>query len=387
MGSAVVGFGYDPQGNVTNKNGQDHFFDLGNRLRWVSGVESYRYDGHGRRVAAFTPSPARVPVLSMYGQSGQLLFDENQRKAGTESQEYIYLAGSLIATRRRNYASGSAEVKYHHTDALGSPVAVTDAAGKVIESERVAYEPYGAIVGGAKKQGVGYTGHVMDAATGLTYMQQRYYDPQIGRFLSVDPVAANPNTGASFNRYWYADNNPYKFTDPDGRTAKLIRPIIKVLKNGGDVRGALKETKTEIVDSVVTLLDSSASPVDKAAAIFDLASPVSSGELTKGGMMLRNALQGAIGEADEAKKLGGALGGRGVAVKTSDGKLTYVDLMKKDGTAVEVKTGNSPLSAGQKQYADDAANDRLVTPVGDSARRAGFEPGKPIPAKFEEKRL
>lgn len=36
---------------------------------------------------------------------------------------------------------------------------------------------------------------------------------------SNDPVAANPNTGANFNRYSYAANNPYKFTDPDGRTA------------------------------------------------------------------------------------------------------------------------------------------------------------------------
>ncbi|WP_368565964.1 hypothetical protein [Pseudoxanthomonas sp. UTMC 1351] len=32
----------------------------------------------------------------------------------------------------------------------------------------------------------------------MTYMQQRYYDPQIGRFLSSDPVTANPNNGASF---------------------------------------------------------------------------------------------------------------------------------------------------------------------------------------------
>jgi RHS repeat-associated protein len=58
---------------------------------------------------------------------------------------------------------------------------------------------------------------VQDAATGLTYMQQRYYDPLIGRFLSVDPVTAYSMLGANFNRYWYANNNPYKFTDPDGR--------------------------------------------------------------------------------------------------------------------------------------------------------------------------
>jgi RHS repeat-associated protein len=65
--------------------------------------------------------------------------------------------------------------------------------------------------------GPGYTGHVQDAATGLVYMQQRYYDAQIGRFLSMDPVTTNSATGANFNRYWYADNNPYTFIDPTGR--------------------------------------------------------------------------------------------------------------------------------------------------------------------------
>ncbi|MGH8051121.1 MAG: RHS repeat-associated core domain-containing protein [Arenimonas sp.] len=46
---------------------------------------------------------------------------------------------------------------------------------------------------------------------------QRYYDPVIGRFLSVDPVETDPNSGDSFNRYAYANNNPYLFVDPDGR--------------------------------------------------------------------------------------------------------------------------------------------------------------------------
>jgi RHS repeat-associated protein len=58
-----------------------------------------------------------------------------------------------------------------------------------------------------------------DAATTLSYMQQRYYDPIAMRFVSVDPVAASTTDGGNFNRYWYANNNPYKFTDPDGREA------------------------------------------------------------------------------------------------------------------------------------------------------------------------
>ena len=110
--------------------------------------------------------------------------------------------------------SASAQfVRYVHTDGLGSVSVLTDANRNIIE--RREYEPYGANVG-TSVEGVGYTGHLMDAATDLTYMQQRYYDPGIGRFLSVDPVAVR-SMGDNFNRYWYANNNPYINTDPDGR--------------------------------------------------------------------------------------------------------------------------------------------------------------------------
>ena len=112
-------------------------------------------------------------------------------------------------------AQAQTTVEYIHTDALGSVVAGTNDAGQVIE--RNDYEPYGAVIGKPSYGGVGFTGHVQDAATGLTYMQQRYYEPAIGRFLSVDPVMAYDNPISGFNRYRYAVNNPYRFTDPDGR--------------------------------------------------------------------------------------------------------------------------------------------------------------------------
>ncbi len=52
---------------------------------------------------------------------------------------------------------------------------------------------------------------------------QRYYDPAIGSFLSVDPVTAYDNGDMRhFNRYTYAYNNPYAFTDPDGRCPSCI---------------------------------------------------------------------------------------------------------------------------------------------------------------------
>jgi len=61
---------------------------------------------------------------------------------------------------------------------------------------------------------------VVDDGTGLVYLGQRYYDPELRRFMGIDPVGFKATNPASFNRYTYANNNPYKFVDPDGRQAE-----------------------------------------------------------------------------------------------------------------------------------------------------------------------
>jgi RHS repeat-associated protein len=116
-------------------------------------------------------------------------------------------------------AGANSSVTYIHTDGLGSPVARTDANGNVISRTR--YEPYGYVASGVQPT-IGFTGHVNDVDTGLTYMQQRYYDPVAGRMLSIDPVLTDVDTGGGFNRYGYANNSPYKYTDPDGRNAVAV---------------------------------------------------------------------------------------------------------------------------------------------------------------------
>ena len=212
-GATVVGLGYDLRGNLSNKNGQSYLFDDGNRLRGTSSGETYLYDGLGRRVQALKADGSTT--LWQYGHGGQLLFSwdgPNNQK----THEYVYLAGSLLATIDHHWPSNVIiATKYQHTDALGSPVAVSNEVGSVIE--RNEYEPYGAVVGKLGYSGIGYTGHVMDGGTGLTYMQQRYYDQSLGRFLSVDPVTAYGGDFRFFNRYQYAFNSPIRFTDPDGR--------------------------------------------------------------------------------------------------------------------------------------------------------------------------
>ena len=210
-GSTILGLGYDPQGNLANWNGVDYTFDYGNRLRKVEGLEAYRYDGHGRRVLAASMQ-GLGNLLSMYGQSGQLLWQQDSRSG--QWRDFVYLGGSLVAERAKAFSTGAATVTYQHTDALGTPVVKTNASRTVVQ--RSEYEPYGKLLNRPLENGPGFTGHVTDAATQLTYMQQRYYDPRVGRFWSVDPVTVD-SVGGNFNRYWYANNNPYRFTDPDGR--------------------------------------------------------------------------------------------------------------------------------------------------------------------------
>jgi len=228
-GATVGALGYDLQGNVNNIDGRQFDFDFGNRLRRVGThlstpsqvlLEKYRYDGLGRRVLTLTPSTG-LRVISQYTRDGKLVYQYDTNT--NQRVDHLYLGNRLVATRSRPINAATETVEYLHTDGLGSPVAATDAAGNRLRYD--AYEPYGLRLNRANDNRPGFTGHVMDAGTGLTYMQQRYYDPQLGRFLSVDPVRADPNTGNHFGRFKYANNSPYRFIDPDGRQEKDSRSM------------------------------------------------------------------------------------------------------------------------------------------------------------------
>lgn len=64
-------------------------------------------------------------------------------------------------------------------------------------------------------------------------MQQRYYDPEIGAFPTSDPVTAY-SAGGAFNRYCYANANPYRMVDPDGRDPRRSSGNEVYLASGGD---------------------------------------------------------------------------------------------------------------------------------------------------------
>jgi RHS repeat-associated protein len=94
---------------------------------------------------------------------------------------------------------------------------------------RESYQPYGGRTrneAAAAENKVWFTSRRQDAETGLVYMGARYYDPVVGRFVSTDPAGFDERNLHSFNRYAYANNNPYKYLDPDGKSpAHVLRGV------------------------------------------------------------------------------------------------------------------------------------------------------------------
>jgi RHS repeat-associated protein len=135
--------------------------------------------------------------------------------------------------------AGFEEITYYHNDALGSPIMATDRTGAV--KWRESYAPYGSRLVLESRETTGsppvpvesswdekqwYTGKLEETRVGLQYFGARWYEPELGIFLSPDPVEFQAGNIFSFNRYAYANNNPYKFVDPDGRDPYLVsRPL------------------------------------------------------------------------------------------------------------------------------------------------------------------
>ena len=71
-----------------------------------------------------------------------------------------------------------------------------------------------------------FTGQRLDR-TGLYYYNARYYDPEIGRFISADTLAPDPYNPQSRNKYTYCFNNPLKYNDPSGNWPRWLDDAVR----------------------------------------------------------------------------------------------------------------------------------------------------------------
>ena len=148
--------------------------------------------------------------------------DERVAEVRTPFDKTRLIHGFQAASVAQPADQAQTKTLFYHGDHLGNATVLVDPAGNLVE--RSAYHPFGETrtQSDATQAAYSFTGKELDTEIGLFYYGARYYDPAVGRFISVDPLyfeqpekdLADPQ---KLNLYAYALNNPVQNVDPDGR--------------------------------------------------------------------------------------------------------------------------------------------------------------------------
>ncbi len=205
-------YAYDAWGNLIEKRVglsklQTFSYDCENRLvkaeMLVNGklhsVGTYRYDSLGRRVGKTSEINGQTEHKHFLWQGLRMLREETP----WQSSLYIYEPGSYAPLARVDQNEGESEQKlyYFHTDQIGTPLEMTDVEGSIVW--QATYKAWGeieALAVNGVEQNLRFQGQYFDDETGLHYNTFRYYDPQVGRFITQDPIGLV----GGFNLYQYA---------------------------------------------------------------------------------------------------------------------------------------------------------------------------------------
>jgi len=137
-----------------------------------------------------------------------------QDEAGTKWL-IVYLPGTTTPIA---LCGSGGEVLFVVADRLGSIRRVVDAQGQLISETD--YDAYGRTVAASGRSPLEMFAGMLVDEHGLHYARQRYYDPALQRFISIDPLVGDHHQPASHHAYAYAANNPLRYRDPFG-----MRPI------------------------------------------------------------------------------------------------------------------------------------------------------------------
>jgi RHS repeat-associated protein len=215
-----VTYTYDNNGNMLTKTDGSgtttYTWDYDNRLSSLTlpgsgGTVTFKYDPFGRRIF----KAAAGTTIFVY--DGEALLEEVDGSGAVVAR---YTQGEGIDEPLAMLRTGT--TFYYEADGLGSVTSLTNSSGTV--SATYTYDTFGNLTAstGSVTNSFRYTGRESDPETGLYYYRARYYDPQVGRFLSEDP--AGPSDGLS--HYAYVENNPVALTDSSGRVPDVIANML-----------------------------------------------------------------------------------------------------------------------------------------------------------------
>ena len=213
-------FGYDPSGNMTTNGEWSFTWKHGSELDSMSNgtdTVSFLYDAEGKRISKTVNG---TTVFQYDYADGRLT--RIKRNNTTLHFDYDMLGPSVIRYNGVDY--------YYHRNAQGDIDGISNAAGELVASYR--YDAWGKplSITGTMAGTIGvlnpfrYRGYVYDEETGLYYLNTRYYDPEIGRFISPDSVSylGADGTILGYDLYTYCDNDPVNNKDSDGNLSEAV---------------------------------------------------------------------------------------------------------------------------------------------------------------------
>ncbi|WP_183819637.1 RHS repeat domain-containing protein [Parvularcula dongshanensis] len=335
------GFGYDGRGNVKSDGLNAFEYDLSDQPFKFTGQgrgSVYRYDGHKRRVKQ-TRDNGEV-IYSVYTMDGTLVHRDQIKPNGTRNRTDYVRAGGELVTKVTNGTP-----TYMHNDHLGTPVAATDAAGTVLWTELST--PYGEewSRSGGWNDDAGFTGHVDDEDTDLTYMQARYYNPIVGRFYANDPLRFSVLRPETFTRYAYVGGDPINVTDPDGECPWCVV--------GAFVGGGL-----QLIDEV-------------RSGKLDLSDGIQRSDLQAGARVALASGAGALGVGTGAKILGSATTVAGRAVTGAIGGGLGGGIAESGNQIGDVSAGRSTVGEAVNSVAKAATIGTVTGGVGGKVSSLG----------------
>ena len=222
-------------GSITYSGGNPTKYYDGSTFTWTQGRRlatakvgstniSYTYDMAGVRSSKtvgstkydFTTLSGLVTRQTGGGKTIDFVYDENNQPLAMKYNNTLY---------------------YYVLNAQGDVVRIVNSSRSVVAS--YTYDPWGKIISSsgtlADVNPLRYRGYYYDAETGFYYLQSRYYDPEIGRFINADSYASTDATGLlSTNMFAYCENDPVNKSDPDGEVAHLaIGAVVGAIANVG----------------------------------------------------------------------------------------------------------------------------------------------------------
>ena len=213
---------YDVSGNPKNWKNVSSLSWMGNRLTSISidGLKeelALHYNADGIRIGKTYWDSNGTPIYYSYVLDGKRIISETVTGAENYTLYYLYGADGSV----EGFIYGNAYY-YFQKNLQGDIIRICNCLGETVTE--YAYDAWGIItsITGSMASTIGrmnpfrYRGYYYDTETGWYYLNTRYYDPNVGRFLSPDTILGANGGLLGYNLYAYCNNNPVNHIDPTG---------------------------------------------------------------------------------------------------------------------------------------------------------------------------